>query len=315
MARVRGSRPAPLRLQQINLNLLIALEAILTEGSVTGAARRLGVTQSAMSHSLAQLRALLKDPILVRARGSHKLTLTAEHLVVPVRRTLHEIERVLGGAPDFDPATSEQSYSIAAGDFVSVTLGREVLALLEHEAPHAKLSLRVPDARRMVAELESGDVDLHVVVRAPDSPGLRQRKLFDETFACVVRKGHPALARGLDLLTFTELPHALVTPQGEGPSLVDDLLARQGLKRKIVLRIPYFLAAPMLVASRDLVLTLPRSAAELLAQRFGLSVLEPPLPLPGFSLQMVWHERFDGDASHVWFRELVQRAAARLAST
>jgi DNA-binding transcriptional LysR family regulator len=310
MSNLDTARSASARLAQVNLNLLVALDALLGEETVTLAAERLGVTQSAMSHSLAQLRALFGDPLIARSRGERRLTATAERLLGPLRRALHDVERLLGGAPSFEPSTSQRSFSVAAGDFTAVTLLPKLLAITRTEAPTIQLAVRPPDMRRMVDELETGDVELYLAVRAPDSPGLLQRKILNERFACVARKNHPALKGKLDLLTFSELPHALVTTQGEGPSLVDQLLANQGLKRQIVLRIPYFLAGPMVVANTDLVLTLPRRVAELLADRFELAVYEPPLALPGFAMQMVWHERFDKDPAHAWFRELVQRGAA-----
>jgi DNA-binding transcriptional LysR family regulator len=294
MSVIDASGTATASLAGINLNLLLALDALLTEPSVTAAAKRLGVTQSAMSHSLSQLRALLGDPLIVRTHAGRQLTATAERLSGPLRRTLHDVERLLAGA---------------AGDFVSALLVPALVALTTSEAPGVNLAVRVPDTRRMVAELENGDVDLCIAVRPPDSPGLFQRKILDETFACVARQDHPVLKKKLDLLTYTELPHVLVTPQGEGPSFVDQLLAEHGLRRRVALRIPYFLAAPMVVAETDLVLTLPRSVANLLSARFGLAVYDPPLSLGSFSMQMIWHERFDRDPAHVWFRDLVQRGA------
>ncbi len=311
MSTIDTARSASAHLAKINLNLLVALDALLSEASVTLAAKRLGVTQSAMSHSLSQLRTLLGDPLLARTRGERRLTVVAERLSGPLRRLLHDVERLLDGAPSFEPTLAHRSFSIATGDFIAVALVPALLELAVREAPGINLTVRTPDTRRMIAELETGDVEVYVVVRPPDSPGLLQRKILDERFACVAREDHPALRKGLDLLSFTELPHVLVTPQGEGPSLVDELLAQRGLKRRVALRIPYFLAGPMVVCNSDLVLTVPQSVADLLARRFRLAIYDPPLALPGFSMQMVWHERFDKEPAHAWFRDLVQRGAAR----
>src|SRR5262245_6809660 len=179
---------AALRLARVNLNLLVALDALLSEASVTQAAKKVGVTQSAMSHSLAQLRDLFSDPLLVRSRGNTRLTATAAALSSPLRRALYDVDRLIGGAPAFDAAATARAFHVALGDSISVALVPGLIHVLEREAPKASLALRATDSRRMVAELEAGEVELYLAPRAPEGAGLLQRKLLDESFVCVARR-------------------------------------------------------------------------------------------------------------------------------
>jgi DNA-binding transcriptional LysR family regulator len=128
---------------------------------------------------------------------------------------------------------------------------------------------------------------------------------------CVVRRGHPVLARGLTLARFVRLRHALITITGEGGGVVDAALAVRGLARRIALRIPSFLAAPLVVARSDLIVTMPRRAAAEIAATVPIVVLEPPLPLPGFDVSQLWHERQHADARHAWLRRIVVSIAPK----
>lgn len=239
------------RLGAMNLNLLAALDAPLAEGSVTRAAARMGVTQSAMSHSLRQLREVLGDPLLVRGPAGMTPTPRAEALREPVRRGLLELSRALSGG-EFDPAAARRTFTVSCGDFFAVLLLPALLEVLRREAP-----------------------------------GVEE----------------------LGLETYVRLSHALISPRGSGPTYVDDALAARGLERRIALRVPFFLAAPPIIAGSDLVLTLPRRIAELFARTHPLRILSPPLPLSGFSVHLVWHERDDADPGHRWLRRAMARAS------
>jgi DNA-binding transcriptional LysR family regulator len=293
----------------INLNLLVTLDALLTEGGVTKAATRLGVTQSAVSHSLRQLRELLGDPLFVRGRGGLVPTPYAERLALPLRRGLTELRRALTDDGGFDPATSRRRFTLASGDAFAVMLLPGLLAGLRAGSPGIDLDV-VPTDRTTAALLENGLVDAAVGVSFADAPGLRQRKLFEEGFACLARAGHPDIPpAGLDLDTWCALPHALISPSGEGQGVVDAALARLGRQRRVALRVRYFLAAPLLIAESDLVLTLPRRVAASFAGAFGLRVYAPPVALPSFTVHLAWHERYDADPGLRWFREALARAA------
>ncbi|RYZ42870.1 MAG: LysR family transcriptional regulator [Myxococcaceae bacterium] len=294
----------------INLNLMVALDALLKEAHVTRAAARVGLTQSAMSHALGQLRELLDDALLIRGRGGMVLTPRAEQLAAPLRRGLVELQHALRNEPPFEPATASRRFSVATRDYFGSALLPSAMELLGREAPGVDLSVLHVENATYPALLESGEVDLVVVTPPVESvPGLRQQKLFTEDFVCVVRKGHPLVRRTLDLDTYRELSHILISPRGDGVGAVDKALAQRGLPpRRIALRVTSFLIAPLVVAGSDHVLTAPRRLIAAFSQAYPLQVFAPPLPVPSFDMIQVWHERFDGDPAHQWLRGLVARA-------
>lgn len=299
-------------LTQVNLNLLVYLDALLTERSVTRAAQRLGLTQSAMSHNLRQLREIFGDRLLVRGRGGMHPTPRAEELMVPLRQGLGALRRTIEGDTGFDPATSTRRFTIAAGDAVSMMLLPPLLEDLRENGPKVDVDVVPFENRRYAAQLETGDVDLGVAAFFPEAPAIRMKKVRPESFVCMVRQDHPCVGEQLELGTWAKLPHVLVSPQGGGgPGVVDRALAKHGLERRVAVRIRYFLAAPMLVARTDLVLTVVRSLAEMLAVNLPVRLVEPPLELPTFKMGVAWHERVHQDPANRWLRDRVAAALRR----
>jgi DNA-binding transcriptional LysR family regulator len=296
----------------VDLNLLFALDALLVERSVTRAARRVGVTQPSMSHSLARLRTLLDDPILVRTAKGLVASPRAEALEQPIRRALADIGDALRRGPEFDPATARRTFTIATGDYGELVILPPLLARLARDAPGIDLRVHaVPEDYSQ--QLEDLTFDLIVAPQAnPLGAGLVRQKLFEERFVCVMRKGHPALRKELDLQTFVGLPHALVAPRGRAGSFVDDALAAKGLSRRVALMIPHFLVAPLVIASSDLVITLAARVANTFAEMVPLVIRRPPLMLPGFTTYQVWHERRRNDPAHAWLRKTLAEVSIAL---
>lgn len=314
---------SPEHLAKLDLNLLVAFDALSRERNVTRAAQRTGVTQSAMSHALSRLRELLGDPLLVRGRDGMMLTPRAEALVVPLRSGLSILGRALAQPAIFDPGSARRAFRIASPDLFDVLVVPRLLQRIRTEAPGIDVVV-APLAERGLAErLESGELDVAVVPRVdpvgaaePDRPpaGLMQSRLFRDRFVCFLRAGHPALSAGmkakrralrLSVQTFSELSHALISPSGEGPGFIDQLLAERGLRRRVALRIPHFYAALAIVSKSDLVLTAPHALRYLTSEPSTVEVLECPLSLPKHSVNLLWHERYAKDPSHVWLRQLL----------
>lgn len=294
------------RLSEINLNLLVSLDALLTERSVSRAARRTGVSQPAMSQSLRQLRAIFDDALLARDRGVLVLTPAAERLMVPLRHALVAVQRVLDGEKPFDPGRAERRFTIAVGDFAAVTLLPPLLERASREAPGIGFDVRPVEPTRLFERLATGEFDLVIGAKLDASGDFMRQLLYRDGFVCMARRDHPELSGdALDLERYAALPHVLISPTGEGPSVVDRLLAERGKQRRIALRIPYFLAAPLMVVRSDLVLTAPRSVAGAFASTHALALFEPPLELPSFGVYQLWHQRYQSDDAHRWLRELV----------
>lgn len=295
-------------LSNFNLNLLLALDGLLSQRSVTAAAKRVRVTPSAMSHSLAELRDLLGDPLLVRSGRGMVLTPRAEALVGPLHTLLVDAERLLGGGATFDPATTARRFVIAAPDFLATLLMPALLDAVAREAPATSLEI-VPSSRRGNAWLlETGDVDLALGAIVDEAPGIRRMDVLTDGFACAARKGHPRIDGALDLDAYVETPHLLITlGDDSGPTWIDQGLEKLGRKRHVAARVRYFMAAPLIVARSDLLLTGPSLLIRYFAELVPLQVLRPPLELPTFPEEAYWHQRFDEDPAHVWLRNLVKK--------
>jgi DNA-binding transcriptional LysR family regulator len=297
-------------LANFNLNLLLALDGLLAERSVTAAARRARVTPSAMSHSLAELRERLGDPLLVRSGRNMVLTPRAEALVDPLHRLLADMERLLEAGTTFDPAKTKRTFVVAAPDFLATLFLPSLLESVAREAPGITIDI-VPSNRRGNAWLlETGDLDLALGAIVDEAPGIRRADLCTEGFMCAVRKEHPKIDGKLTLRSYVETPHLLITlGDDDGPTWIDQALAKLGKKRRVAARVRYFVTAPLVIARSDLILTGPSMLIRYFAELVPLQVLPPPIELPTYPEEAYWHERFDADPAHLWFRTLVKRAA------
>jgi len=302
-------------LHRIDLNLLVALDALTRERSVTKAAERAGVTQSAMSHTLRRLRELFDDPLLVRGRGGMVLTPRAEALAIPLRSGLVSLARTLAEPQPFEPEHASRTFRVVSPDLFDALVLPTLIQRLAQQAPGVGLAV-VPTPKRLADSLETGDVDLaiHPVLLDPHpfdlgtqvDAELQSRTLFRDSFRCFVRNDHPALSgrRRLTLKTYTRLNHILVSPGGEGPGVVDRILHAQGLERRIALRVPHFATALEVIAQSDLVLTAPSSLSQC-STASTLASRPTPLDLPEHAITMLWHPRFTEDPAHRWLRQLM----------
>lgn len=298
----------------LDLNLLVALDTLLRERSVTAAARHLGLTQSAMSHKLRRLREQLDDPLFISGRHGLTPTPRAQALEAPLRAALYDVTAALKVGAPFDPATAQRTFQIAAADLMELAILPEVLSRLEGQAPGLSILMRRRD-RASVESLASGKLDLLIQPGGRSVPGfeleeragIARKHLSDEGFSVVARLDHPVLAgrKKLTQKRYLEQGHVLVSPGGGDRGVVDQVLAPRGLTRRIAVSLPHFVAAPFLVARTDLLLTCPTSLARAAAEYAPLRVMEPPFELPRTQLYMYWHQRFQHDAGHRWLRDFV----------
>ena len=289
-------------MKDVDLNLLVALEALLAERNVTHAARRLGLSQPALSSRLARLRHQFGDPLFVPAQRGVVPTDRALALQEPLRAALDQLRSVVLQQRAFDPATSQATINVAVTDYVQVTVFLPLFAALREEAPGIRLGLRQLDREKLPGQMERGDIDLAMLTPSAAPDTLRMRPLFEETYVVILRKGHPAGPDPLDLDTFCALEHVIAAPRGIGFSGQTDLaLEALGHKRRVVMAVGNFLVVPEIVATSDLVAVVPRRLVE--GQEARFCITEPPLHIPAFSIAMVWHERTQPAPEHQWFRE------------
>ena len=296
-----------LKLAAIDLNLLVALRALLSERHVTRAAQQLGLSQSATSHALGRLRELYADPLLVRSGRNLELTPRAVALLPQLQRGLGELEGSLRGEERFEPRRARFPLRLGMADYGQAILSGPLLALLRAEAPG--VDLQVTSFPDLLEQLEAGNLDLALTTKTKLPRVFAERRLFSDGFVCMLRKGHPALRKRkrVSLAQYLELEHLLVSPSGTPGSYVDTELARRGLVRRVALQVSSFLVAPQVVAETDLIST------ELLLRRmsehYPVVLLATPLHIPRFELCLVWHTRREHEAAHSWMREVMVRVA------
>lgn len=301
-----------MNLRRIDLNLLVALEALLEEKSVTRAAQRLGMSQPAASRALGRLRALFSDALLVDAPGGYVLSARAEEVRPALRRILAGVGELLEGNA-FDPATATGRIRLLMPDLQATALAPHLLARLAREAPSVDLDLAAPGTTGMEAlEQDAADAMVALIDDAP--AGIHRRRLYDEKLVTLMRADHPALAEDLSLDRFLALEHIVVSVTGIGRAPVDEALARMGRMRRVKLRVPSFFAAVEIAARSDLVMTLPSSLARAAADMGRFVSLPPPLDLGRFAMSLAWHARQQDAPRHRWLRRTIVAAAADASS-
>lgn len=297
----------------VDLNLVVALDALLAERHVTRAAARLGITQSAASHALARLRDLIDDPILVRGpRGAMMPTPRAEQLAPQIHLVLTQLAAVLRGEA-FDPATARRTFRIGTSDYVELVLLPKLIERVSRLAPGIDLWVH-SYADYGDEELAAGVLD---VVIGPPRTSARpaatyEKVLFDESFTCILRGKHPLADGRMTLARYCAVPHLLIAPRGTPGSFVDDALHALGKTRRIALAVPHFLVVPHIIAGSDLVATIATRVAALFTETLDLVTMPPPVQIPKFQIALAWHERNHQDAPHRWLREQLLAVAAEV---
>lgn len=293
----------------LDLNLLVVLEALLAERSVTRAARRIGLSQPAVSNALGRLRVLLDDPLLVRISGGMEPTPRALELAAPIAQALDTIRRALSAGTAFEPQRSPFTFRVHSADTLELSLLPRLTERLERSAPQIDLVV-TRAAGRAEDELRSGSVDLYLGSWSNVPSGFQQHLLRQESFACIARRGHPKIKSRLSLDTYLRVGHVVVSADDRPGGVIDTQLTDHAMGRHVVLRTPHSLIAPLVVARTDLIATLPRSVATAFAQFLPLAVFKAPLDTPGFPIHMVWHPRTHEQAPHRWLREQIMAVAS-----
>jgi DNA-binding transcriptional LysR family regulator len=291
-----------------DLNLLVTLDVLLTEGSVARAARRLRLSPSAMSRALARLRETTGDPLLVRAGRGLVPTPRAIELRERVGRLVEEAQGVLRPADTLDLARLTRTFTLRAGDGLAETIGPDLMARLGREAPGARLRF-VVKADKDSAPLRDGSVDLETgVVGKAMGPEVRALALFQDRFVGVVRQGHPLSLGEMTPARYAAGRHILVSRPGLEKGPVDEALEALGLEREIATIVGGFSTALALARGSDLIATVPERHTGSL--RAGLDSFPLPVPMPAFTVSLLWHPRLDADTAHRWLRGCVREICA-----
>lgn len=299
------------RLTGLNLNLLVALDALLSERNVTRAARRVGITQPAMSQTLARLRELFSDPLLVRRGRGMVLTPRAEAMLVPLSDALLSVERAVQLGMGFDAATSTRIFSVALPDLSVTVMLSPLLRLIGQQAPGVRVQVEPLSISRLSDRLASGGIDLVLAAHLGSSEGLRRETLLTDDYVCLVRRGHPlARRKRVRIDDYAAHGHLAYTPVGFVPPPISEAVPGFASTSGIRASVPYLLALPEVVRSTDLVATVPRRLLSAPINLSGVVTLEAPRELPAVVDSLWWHPRFDSDPAHQWLRERVREAVA-----
>lgn len=290
-------------LRDIDLNLLVCLDALLRHRSVSAAADELGLSQSGASRALQRLREQLEDPLLVQVGRRLEPTARARELAEPVAEVLSRAAEVFR-SPTFDARAAGGAIRIGIPDHLAWLIGADLLHRLEVEAPNLDVVLR-SFSRDWRTELRDGVVDLAFGVVSGDEAQLRQRTVFHDPWRVLLAEDHPALSEPLTMQRFAALDHGMMTVSGTGPGHVDQALAAHGLSRRVRMRASSPLVVAMLARETELVVTTTAWLATALSQLGGFVVRELPLEVPALPLPLVWHELNDADARHRWARDLI----------
>ena len=296
-------------LSRLDLNLLVAFDALLTERSVTRAAARVGLGQSAMSHNLARLRTLFGDELLTRGAEGMRPTPRALALADPVRVTLSQIQAAVLQREAFDPSTAVRTFRIGLADSIEVALIPGLLARLRQTAPAVSLRLRSIDRHGALEDLDTGRLDLGIGVFDQGQMHHKRRALYTDSFLCLFNPANLGLTPPISLEAYLSVPHVLTSLAEDAHGAVDEALAKQKLERTIALTTPGFLAVPFVVRRAPVITTMPSRLARYFAAAFGLATSPAPIELPAFTISLLWHASFDQDPGHLWLRQTVASLA------
>jgi len=294
-------------IRRIDLNLLVALQALLEEHNVTRAARRLALTQPTVSAMLVRLRRIFGDPLFVRTQRGILPTPRAAALAPALKQWLLEA-RAFVADERFTPSTAELTFTLSANDYIQSTLIVPFLERLRRPAPNVRVAVRSPQFADVTAMLANGELDLSIT-STPEIPSveLPSRLLYQERYIGVVRREHP-LRRKVTLEQFCHYPHVVVSPSdGRFIGPTDQALAQLGRRRRVVLSVSGFLILPEILRTDDLVAVVPERV--LAGRMTGLRTFTPPVVVPGFSVVALWHARLQKDQAHRWMRELLAQTA------
>ncbi|MGW4698908.1 LysR family transcriptional regulator [Streptomyces sp. NPDC004285] len=295
---------------QLDLNLLTALDALLEEGSVAGAAARLHVTAPAMSRSLGRIRRTTGDQILVRTGRTMTPTPYAIAVRQQVHELLHQVRGVLAPSRELDPASLGRTFTLRWHDSLVTLYGPTLLAAVREQAPGVRLRF-VAESSTDTPELRRGEVDLEANANRPSAPDIRAEQVGETRLVAVVRQGHPLTRlRSVTAQEYAAAEHATVSRRGSLTNAIDDALARLGLTRRVVAAVPTEAAALEFARGTDLVISVPEITTRTAAADLGLAVLPLPLELPSAQVYLSWHQRYDTDHAHTWLRDLARTALA-----
>ena len=302
-----------MNISRINLNLLVAFDALLSEQHVTRAGEKIHITQSAMSSALAQLRELFDDPLLIREGKSMQPTPRALALAPLIRQILKQIESTVI-PPTFNPKTSTRTFRIGMSDYVEFLLLPKLLPLLNKRAPNVRLKITHLNALDQKEPFEEQQLDLGIGINFDKKPeSLMSELIFTDGTACVAKTTHPLMQKKMTLKKYLQAKHmVIILPHEPYRSCIDNTLDKLGLERNAVIAVPHMIPSIFALAKTPYIVTTTSMIAKAIAAPLKLAIQAPPFKTEPVEVEQAWLKQFTNDPGHQWLRELILQAGKQL---
>ncbi len=300
-----------MKLKSVDLNLLVSFDALVSERSVSRAAEKLGVTQSALSHALKRLRVVFGDPLLRRGPRGMEPTERALSLRESVKAVLAEIHSIVSTRIVFDPATTRRTFKLSMSDAMNMEALPLIVRSLRRTAPNIDLVVTTSGPRDTCSRILNDEVEMAIGVFPHIPAEITHRELYRDELVCVADKGNPRLKRGrMDEQSYLRSPHVTVAANLDSGVQLDDIFAAMGFARRVVATVPHYTAVAGLVRGTDLVAHTRRRLINVLRTSANLAVFPIPAPfqVPDLLFEQIWHPRYERDAGHRWLRDLILNA-------
>jgi len=289
-----------MELHDIDLNLLVVFNQLLAERRVSKVADKLGISQPAVSNALARLRKLFGDELFLRTQKGMEPTPFADQLAESVSYALAMIHSGINQRATFEPASAERAFTIGVTDIGEIYFLPALIERIGREAPGVTLSTVRNTTVNVRDELESGKVDLAIGLLPHLKGGFFQRRLFSQSYVCLMRRGHALDKRKISLAEFSAAEHLVVVSAGTGHGKVDELLQRSGVARTVRLTVPHYVSVGHILQASDLITTVPERLAARLVEPFGLVAVPHPAKLPDIAINVFWHAKFHRSPANCW---------------
>ncbi|PQZ72098.1 LysR family transcriptional regulator [Achromobacter sp. MYb9] len=294
-----------MNLKDVDLNLLVVFNELQKHGRVSAVAQSLGISQPGVSNALARLRKLLGDELFLRTSRGMVPTPYAESLAQPIADALSALLVTLSARARFDPARSERAFVIGVNDVGETYFLPRLMRALDGAAPGVTIRTVRTTSINVKDEMERGRIDLAMGFLPSLKSGFFQRKLFSQPYVCVFRRGHPLARTGVSARQFRAAEHVAIVSEGTGHGVVDEVIEQAGIRRRLRLTVPHFMAVGPVLAATDMIAVVPRRFADCACEPFGLATAPCPVKIPESVINVFWHARSHREPANQWLRQVV----------
>ncbi len=299
-----------MNLQDMDLNLLVVFNELCKHGRVSAVAQNLGISQPGVSNALGRLRKLLGDELFLRTSRGMVPTPYAEALAQPIADALAALHGTLNARASFDPARSERAFVIGVNDVGETYFLPRLMRALDDAAPGVTIRTVRTTSIDVKDEMERGRIDLAMGFLPGLKHGFFQRRLFRQPYVCIFREDHPLARTGVSARQFRAAEHVAIVSEGTGHGVVDQVIEQAGIRRRLRLTVPHFMAVGPVLQATDMIAVVPRRFADCACKPFGLATAPCPVKIPESVINVFWHARNHREPANQWLRQVVEEQFA-----